>query len=99
MHCRKVEGAYLTNVWTVVYPIWILNNVPAVTVANASGVPAGARVVMTVRNGTTALGGSFRVAFGSYCESVVINLTDSADDVQVKLSTLPGVKGKRATKQ
>ncbi|KAG2432951.1 hypothetical protein HXX76_008679 [Chlamydomonas incerta] len=88
----KVEGAYLTNVWTIYYPIWLLNNVPTVAVANATGVPAGARVVMTVRNASTGLDGSFRLAFGSFCESVVINLSDSADDVRIKLSTLPGVK-------
>ncbi|KAG2448780.1 hypothetical protein HYH02_006132 [Chlamydomonas schloesseri] len=88
----KVEGGYLTNVWVASYPIWFLNNVPPVTVANAAGVPAGARVVLNVRNASVGLSGSFRVAFGTFCESVVIDLSDSADDVKIKLSTLPGVK-------
>ncbi|KXZ54727.1 hypothetical protein GPECTOR_4g796 [Gonium pectorale] len=85
------EGAYFAKVWTITFPTSALNNVPNIAVAPSETTPPGVLLTTEVRPAGATLSGSFKLAYGDYCESVAIGLTDSAETVKAKLGALPGM--------
>lgn len=70
------------------------NNIPAFSVQSGS-LPAGVLPeTFVAARANDALAGSFRVRFGSYCESVTISLDDAPTVVAAKLATLPNMRSK-----
>ncbi|PNH07097.1 Fibrocystin-L [Tetrabaena socialis] len=87
-----IEGGYYSNIWTVTHSINDGNNFPTFTAVSYTDVPAGAAVFFNLtQEASSPVDGTFRIAYGTFCESVAIALTDSADDVELKLSSLPGM--------
>ncbi|KXZ47885.1 hypothetical protein GPECTOR_32g498 [Gonium pectorale] len=88
-----LEGGYLSNTWTVTFNIAEGNNVPRLMVTPGTDMATDSASISSslTQNATTAVAGTFRVAYGPYCESVTIATSDTATEVKNKLTTLPGL--------
>ncbi|EFJ47176.1 hypothetical protein VOLCADRAFT_92353 [Volvox carteri f. nagariensis] len=85
------EGAYFARIWNITFTYSWLDNVPALVVGPSSTTPPGALLAMESRSASPRLQGSFKVAFGSSCASVKINLGDSSETIKAALGSLPGL--------
>ncbi len=57
--------------------------------------PAGVSLVVETRAATQPISGSFKLAFGSFCDSVAINVADGPGAVAATLSALPNLSAPR----
>ncbi|EFJ47178.1 hypothetical protein VOLCADRAFT_92358 [Volvox carteri f. nagariensis] len=85
------EGAYFARIWNITFTYSWLDNVPALVVGPSSTTPPGVLLTMESRSASPRLKGSFKVAFGSSCASVKINLGDSSETIEAALGSLPGL--------
>ncbi|KXZ43941.1 hypothetical protein GPECTOR_77g37 [Gonium pectorale] len=85
------EGVYFARVWTVTFSSSVFDNVPTIVVQPTDTMAPGTLIAVERRRANPPLTGSFAVAYGDYCESVSIGLTDSVYTIADKLATLPGM--------
>lgn len=68
------------------------NTVPTVTAFPGTGMGAGSAASAYLwAQASAPITGSIDVAYGQYCDSVTINLTDDDDAISSKLGRLPGM--------
>ncbi|KXZ49222.1 hypothetical protein GPECTOR_22g813 [Gonium pectorale] len=85
------EGTYFARVWNITFAPDVFDNVPNIVASHADTTPAGVLLSTEVRPANPPIWGSFRLAYGNYCESVSISLTDSGEAIRTKLGSLPGM--------
>ncbi len=91
--CRVRVGARVGFAWNVTHQNAQRDKVMVFAAALNPSAPPKATLDVAVQSASLPLTGSYSLGIGRYCDTVQVDVGDSADVIEAKINQLPGVDG------